>query len=70
MNLSLPLSTIYGFLLVLARVAGLLAFLPVPGLRNAPMIFRAVLFMFSFRDKSSKPTASRAAERDGSRPRR
>jgi flagellar biosynthetic protein FliR len=43
MNLSLPLSTLYGFLLVLARVAGLLAFLPVPGLRNAPMIFRAVL---------------------------
>jgi flagellar biosynthetic protein FliR len=42
MNLSLPLTTIYGFLLVLARVGGLLAFLPIPGLRNAPMIFRAV----------------------------
>jgi flagellar biosynthetic protein FliR len=43
MNLGLPLSTIYAFLLVLARVTGLLAFLPVPAFRNAPMIFRAVL---------------------------
>jgi flagellar biosynthetic protein FliR len=43
MTLGLPLSTIYAFLLVLARVAGLLAFLPVPAFRNAPMIFRAVL---------------------------
>jgi flagellar biosynthetic protein FliR len=41
--LGLPLSTIYAFLLVLARVAGLIAFLPVPAFRNAPMIFRAVL---------------------------
>jgi flagellar biosynthetic protein FliR len=43
MTLGLPLSTIYAFLLVLARVAGLVAFLPVPAFRNAPMIFRAVL---------------------------
>jgi flagellar biosynthetic protein FliR len=43
MTLALPLSTIYAFLLVLARVAGLIAFLPVPAFRNAPMIFRAVL---------------------------
>ena len=43
MTLGLPLSTIYAFLLVLARVGGLIAFLPVPALRNAPMIFRAVL---------------------------
>ncbi len=43
MTLSLTLSTIYAFLLVLARVGGLVAFLPVPALRNAPMIFRAVL---------------------------
>jgi flagellar biosynthetic protein FliR len=41
--MGLPLSTIYAFLLVLARVAGLFAFLPVPAFRNAPMIFRAVL---------------------------
>jgi flagellar biosynthetic protein FliR len=43
MTLGLPLSTIYAFLLVLARVGGLIAFLPIPAWRNAPMIFRAVL---------------------------
>src|ERR1700689_87036 len=43
MTLGLPLSTIYAFLLVLARVGGLVAFLPIPAFRNAPMIFRAVL---------------------------
>ncbi len=43
MTLGLPLSTIYAFLLVLARVAGLVAFLPIPAFRNAPMIFRAAL---------------------------
>jgi flagellar biosynthetic protein FliR len=43
MTLGLPLSTIYAFLLVLARVGGLVAFLPVPALKNAPMVFRAVL---------------------------
>ena len=43
MTFGLPLSTIYAFLLVLARVGGLIAFLPVPAFRNAPMVFRAVL---------------------------
>jgi flagellar biosynthetic protein FliR len=43
MTLGLPLATMYAFLLVLARVGGLMAFLPVPAFRNAPMIFRAVL---------------------------
>jgi len=43
MTLGLPLSTIYAFLLVLARVGGLVAFLPIPALKNAPIIFRAVL---------------------------
>jgi flagellar biosynthetic protein FliR len=43
MTLGLPLSTIYAFLLVLARVGGLVAFLPIPAFRNAPMVFRAVL---------------------------
>ena len=43
MTLGLPLSTIFAFLLVLSRVGGLVAFLPVPAWRNAPMIFRAVL---------------------------
>lgn len=43
MTLGLPLSTLYAFLLVLARVGGLIAFLPVTAFRAAPMIFRAVL---------------------------
>jgi flagellar biosynthetic protein FliR len=43
MTLGLPLSTLYAFLLVLARVAGLIAFLPVPGFRNAPDTVRVVL---------------------------
>jgi flagellar biosynthetic protein FliR len=33
----------YAFLLVLARVAGLIAFLPIPAWRSAPMLIRAVL---------------------------
>ena len=36
MTLGLPLSTMYAFLLVLARVAGMITFLPVPGFTNAP----------------------------------
>lgn len=43
MTLGLPLSTMYAFLLVLARVGGLLAFLPLPAIRGAPMVFRAML---------------------------
>lgn len=43
MTLGLPLSTIFAFLLVLSRVAGLVAFLPLTAFRSAPMIFRAVL---------------------------
>jgi flagellar biosynthetic protein FliR len=43
MTVGLPLGTIFAFLLVLSRVGGLVAFLPVPAFRNAPMIFRAVL---------------------------
>jgi flagellar biosynthesis protein FliR len=43
MTLGLPLSTIYAFLLVLARVGGLIVFLPVPAFRNAPMVIRAAL---------------------------
>lgn len=43
MTLGLPLSTLYAFLLVLARVAGLIAFLPVPGFRGASDSVRAVL---------------------------
>jgi len=42
MTLGLPLSTMVAFLLVLARVAGLILFLPVPGFRAAPTLIRAV----------------------------
>ena len=43
MTLGLPLATLFAFLLVLARVAGLIAFLPVPGFRAAPDSLRAIL---------------------------
>ena len=43
MTLGLPLSTLYAFLLVLARVAGLITFLPVPGFRAAPDSVRVIL---------------------------
>jgi len=42
-TLGLPLSTLYAFLLVLARVAGMVTFLPVPGFRNAPDMVRVLL---------------------------
>ena len=35
-ELNLPLATMWGFLAVLARVAGALVFVPLPGFRNAP----------------------------------
>ena len=40
MTLGLPLSTLYAFLLVLARVAGFVIFIPIPGFRNAPEAVR------------------------------
>jgi len=43
MTLGLPLSTIFAFLLVLARTAGLIAFLPFPGFQAAPSLVRAIL---------------------------
>jgi len=42
-SLTISLSTLCGFLLVLARVSGLLAFVPVPGLAAGPDAARAVL---------------------------
>lgn len=42
-ELNLPLATMWGFLAVLARVAGALVFVPLPGFRNAPEPVRAVL---------------------------
>jgi len=45
MNLGLPLSTMIAFLLVLARVSGLITFLPIPGFRSAPEVIRIVLVL-------------------------
>jgi len=42
-NLALSLSTLFGFLLVLARVSGVIAFVPIPGLSAGPAISRVVL---------------------------
>jgi flagellar biosynthesis protein FliR len=43
MTLGLPLTTMYAFLLVLARVAGLITFLPFSGFSSAPDVMRVVL---------------------------
>jgi flagellar biosynthetic protein FliR len=43
MTLGLPLSTVYAFALVLARVSGFILFLPVPGFRSAPDSVRVFL---------------------------
>ncbi len=42
-NLTLNIATLCGFLLVLARVSGLVAFVPIPGLAAGPDASRAVL---------------------------
>jgi|YNPMSStandDraft_1061717.scaffolds.fasta_scaffold04962_9 flagellar biosynthetic protein FliR len=41
-ELKIPLDSLYGFLLVLARVSGALSFVPMPGLRAAPVVGRAM----------------------------
>src|SRR6478609_7946818 len=38
-----PATILFSFLLALARVSGVVAFLPLPGLRNAPDMARVVL---------------------------
>jgi len=40
-NTTLPLGTLYAFLLVLTRVGGAFVFVPLPGLQSAPMPARA-----------------------------
>ncbi len=45
MTLGLPISTMLAFMLVLARVAGLVVFLPIPGFKAAPQMIRVVLAM-------------------------
>src|SRR5258707_12107266 len=42
-DLTFNLSTLYGFLLVLARVSGGIAFVPIPGLSAGPEVSRVVL---------------------------
>lgn len=42
-ELTLPLATLFGFLMVLARVAGALAFVPVPGFQTSPQPVRVIL---------------------------
>jgi len=42
-NANLPAGALYGFLLVLARVAGALTFVPLPGVKNAPEGVRVAL---------------------------
>ncbi len=42
-ELSIPLATLQSFLFVLMRIAGAIAFTPIPGLRNAPYLVRIVL---------------------------
>src|SRR4051812_1145841 len=42
-NANLPAGALYGFLLVLARVAGALTFVPLPGFKSAPEGVRVAL---------------------------
>lgn len=44
-ELGLPLDAVYGFLLVMARVAGAFLFVPLPGARNIPDTTRVVLIV-------------------------
>lgn len=42
-SFQIPLSVIAGFLLVVARVGGAIAFVPIPGFRTAPLVPKVVL---------------------------
>lgn len=44
-DLQIPVHTLHAFVLVMLRVGGVFVFTPVPGVRNAPPIARAVLSM-------------------------
>jgi flagellar biosynthetic protein FliR len=44
-ELTIPLPTLYGFLLALARVSCVFLFVPIPGVRNGPMPARIVLVL-------------------------
>lgn len=42
-ELTLSLATVYGFILVLARISGVIVFVPLPGLQSTPELTRVVL---------------------------
>jgi flagellar biosynthesis protein FliR len=42
-DVSLSLSTVFGFLLVLARMSGAFVFVPLPGVKDGPLAAKAVL---------------------------
>ncbi len=44
-TITVPVGLIYGFLLVMARVAGAMIFVPLPGIRSAPEQVRIVLIL-------------------------
>ncbi|HTR34820.1 MAG TPA: flagellar biosynthetic protein FliR [Bryobacteraceae bacterium] len=44
-NLAIPASLLYGFLLVLARIAGIFSFLPLPGMNAGPNAAKITLSM-------------------------
>lgn len=44
-ELQIPVPLLYSFLLVLARIAGAIIFVPLPGVRNAPDSARVVLIL-------------------------
>src|SRR5436305_1825119 len=44
-EISAPVSLVYGFLLVVARVGGTFVFVPIPGLRNAAAPVKVALWL-------------------------
>jgi flagellar biosynthetic protein FliR len=44
-DLTIPLTTLYGFLLAFARISGVFVFVPIPGLRAGPAQARVILIL-------------------------
>ncbi len=57
-NVTLSTGTLFGFLLVLARVGGALVFVPLPGIKGAPEPARAALAL-GFHPGALQPLARR-----------
>jgi flagellar biosynthesis protein FliR len=65
-EVTLSLGTLYGFLLVLARVGGALVFVPLPGVKGAPEAARAALVLgFTMALASRWPAVEAAAANPG-----